>query len=579
MQRAERAALAARTRAELVMRVVTALNAGVELDEVLAAALEGCVLALGGHDGAILTVERTGTLRCVAELRPRGRVGARHPPVALAAERSPEWFTRGGAPEPPWFEDAGGDAALATPMFHRGECVGVVVVGFAGRSTPPDAEALALAEALADQCALALARAQLLADERRARDRIAGLQRVTAALSAAITREDVAAALHEEGLAAVGADVVLVLVRRGEQLELLLSHGVPAHELRELERMPLAAELPLTAAARSRRPLFLAGTGEMGRAFPAVVRDHAAWADAAWAVVPLLAGGDTLGVLALTWAARTLPFDPEERGFILALSAQCALALERVRLAEAERAARAEAQHAAAEARAVAEVQEHLMAVVGHDLRSPLQAIILSASKLLRGGGLDDAQAATVARISAASRRASALIADLLDFARARRGLGMRLSPAPADLGAICASVAAELREAHARRVLTVRCEGDVRGRWDPVRIAQLVQNLVTNALAHGGGAARVEVRARGERDAVLLSVWNDGPPLAAEELPHLFGPLGRGGRAASAGSGLGLFIVREIVLAHEGRIEVRSAEGEGTAFEVRLPRSAPGAA
>jgi signal transduction histidine kinase len=472
---------------------------------------------------------------------------------------------------------------LARSIRIRGDTVPQVPSDETGASVPGREQSGAGAERapLATRIAAALDAGaepnellELLADERRTRDRFAGLQRATVELSAALSFEEVAVAMREEGLAAAGADVALAMLARGDELELLFCHGLGEERLHQLERVPLAAEVAVARAVRGRRPLFL-GPAAAERAFPALVRGSAGGTRGSWAFVPLFAGGDAIGVLGVMWRMRRAPFDAEERGLVLGLAAQCALALERVRLTAAERASRADAQRAAAEARAVAEVQEHVMAVVGHDLRSPLQAISLGASRLVQRGGLDEAQAAIARRISDAARRASALISDLLDFARARQGLGMRLVRAPVDLAALCGAVVAEQRELHAKRDLSVSCDGDARGTWDPVRISQLVQNLVTNALAHGGDAARVEVRIAGERDAVRLAVWNDGPLVPAAELPRLLGPLPYGVDGSARG-GLGLVIVREIALAHGGTMDVRSSAAEGTSFQVRLPRSAP---
>jgi len=161
------------------------------------------------------------------------------------------------------------------------------------------------------------------------------------------------------------------------------------------------------------------------------------------------------------------------------------------------------------------------------------------------------------------------MIDDLLDFARTRLGGELPIHPRRVDLRQLCEQMVEELEFAYTRQV-KLETEGDLWGDWDADRIAQVISNLVGNALQHSDGDIAVSLR--GEDDSVLFETKNGGPPIPAEVLPHIFEP-GRRGDARSGGLGLGLFIVRQIVLAHGGTIEVRSSEGEGTTFTARLPR------
>lgn len=234
----------------------------------------------------------------------------------------------------------------------------------------------------------------------------------------------------------------------------------------------------------------------------------------------------------------------------------------------------------ATERRRTEEFRERLLGVVGHDLRGPLQAILLQARGLHRTQQ-PEAVDRGATRITVAAERMERLIRDLLDLTRSRLGGGIPVQCQHFDLFALVREVTEEVELVHhgSGRV-RMRVEGDGHGAWDPGRLTQVVQNLLGNALKYGTPGSPVEVRLRGVPDGVLLSVHNDGPPIPEDLLPHLFDPFRRGeghrDRGLAQGLGLGLYIAHEIVRAHGGSIEVASSQAEGTRFEVRLPRRAP---
>ncbi|HEX8441685.1 PAS domain-containing sensor histidine kinase [Archangium sp.] len=232
------------------------------------------------------------------------------------------------------------------------------------------------------------------------------------------------------------------------------------------------------------------------------------------------------------------------------------------------------------ELRKRAEFEEQLIGIVSHDLRTPISAITLAAALLLRNKDLTARHALTLGRILSSAERAQRLISGLLDFTQARVGGGFVLHYDAFDLRGFAGLVVDELRMSHPGRELQLEHDGDLQGEWDADRLAQLLTNLVNNALAHGAVDRPVRLRVQGEPDAVVLTVHNWGRPIPPDARPHLFQPMKRGPiteRSPKTGSiGLGLYIVQQIVLAHEGTLAVDSTEERGTRFTVRLPRHPP---
>jgi signal transduction histidine kinase len=230
-----------------------------------------------------------------------------------------------------------------------------------------------------------------------------------------------------------------------------------------------------------------------------------------------------------------------------------------------------------AERRQALELQQQLLGIVGHDLRTPLNAIAGSAAVLARAPDMPSNRLRAAQRILSSAGRMSRMIRDLLDYTRARVG-GLPISPEPAHLGELGRRVVQEVLAARPGRTITFTEQGDLEGEWDPARLEQVFSNLVANACHHGAEGTPVLVRVTGTPGAVLVNVHNEGPPIPAEALPHIFEPFRRGvaeSATTDGGLGLGLFIVRTLVEAHGGTIEVVTG-GDGTAFQVVLPRRRP---
>ena len=218
-------------------------------------------------------------------------------------------------------------------------------------------------------------------------------------------------------------------------------------------------------------------------------------------------------------------------------------------------------------------LNELFTAVLGHDLRNPLSAILNSAN-LLERISKEDVVKQSATRMVSSGRRMSRMIDDMLDLTRARLGGGIPLRLQETEFAQIVHRVIQEHQVSFPAGRLETRLEGNLSGSWDADRLAQVTSNLVGNALEHGESQDPIEVSANGTgADWVTLSVTNTGV-IPEEILPHLFDPF-RGGQrqlGRREGLGLGLYIVQQIVLAHGGRVEVKT-DARRTTFLVELPR------
>lgn len=220
----------------------------------------------------------------------------------------------------------------------------------------------------------------------------------------------------------------------------------------------------------------------------------------------------------------------------------------------------------------IEEARDRFIGVLGHDLRTPLGAILMGVGLL---DEVSETQTSIVERITRSAHRMVAMIDDVLDFARGRLGGGIPLAVTTADLGELCDEAVAEMKLANPGRLVTFEAAGDLRGNWDPARVAQVLSNLLGNAIKHGVGAIHVTSRTDGAD--VVTTVHNEGPAIPAALLPILFEPFtgqAPGMPGVRDGLGLGLYIASEIVRAHEGSISMTSTEDQGTTVSVRWPRS-----
>ncbi len=228
----------------------------------------------------------------------------------------------------------------------------------------------------------------------------------------------------------------------------------------------------------------------------------------------------------------------------------------------------------ALELTATAEFRERLLGIIGHDLRNPLNAMVVAGQLLANSSALPEKDLRLARRIVESGQRMGRMIDQLANFTRARLGGGFQLDLVVCDLGQICRTVVEELRLSSGADIRLVTT-GTLAGRWDADRLTELLSNVIGNATSHATEGSPISVHAREEAAGVIVDVRNQGVCIPPELLGTIFGAfaLGQSQRQRERGHlGLGLYISHQIALSHGGKLEVESSGGS-TTFSVRLPR------
>ena len=219
--------------------------------------------------------------------------------------------------------------------------------------------------------------------------------------------------------------------------------------------------------------------------------------------------------------------------------------------------------------------RDRFLAVLGHDLRTPLGVVLTSSQLLLETATLSDDERTVITGMERSGRRMIALVRDLLDLALTRLGDAIPVRRAPMDMDVLVRDVVAEVRASNPGSRIEVNAEGHLTGDWDKARLGQALSNLVSNAVQHGSKSTPIKVEARSEGPGkVAVSVANQGPPIPSDQIGGIFDAMKGGSNHDDRRHlGLGLYIVDKIVKAHGGRIDISSSAREGTTFVVSLPR------
>jgi PAS domain S-box-containing protein len=433
--------------------------------------------------------------------------------------------------------------------------------------------ALSNAETAAQAARLAESR------ERLARSRAEQLQHLSEALSQASTLASVAEAVVERVQSTFGSNGVIVcrLIEETEELEIVSASDMPQEVRERWVRIPLSARVPLSDVARSGEILFLESRNDWKERYPDLLDDLARTGHQSQVIAPLIVGGKLTGVIGVAFAQARI-FTQDEREFAALVAAQCAVAIERARLFEAER-----------EARDVAEganrAKGEFLAAMSHELRTPLNAIAGHVDLISLGiyGKVTDEQREALQRVKRSGQHLLGLIDDLLNFTRIERG-HIEYHLEPMQLSDVLADVSPMIEPQLNAKDLTYEVElpdEPITVVADREKLVQVILNIVGNAVkfTEPGGHIRARVRAVEEElddgGFAHLCITDDGIGIPPEKLQAVFDPFVQLVTPYSGkreGTGLGLAISRDLARGMGGDLTAESEPGSGATFVIRLP-------
>ncbi len=231
----------------------------------------------------------------------------------------------------------------------------------------------------------------------------------------------------------------------------------------------------------------------------------------------------------------------------------------------------------------VQQSQNLFLAILGHDVRTPLGAINMGAQFLLLEDKLPDTTHKLAARILNSNRRIGEIVDNLLDFATTHLGKGIPISPSPMNVAEVCEDLVEEVRTFHPDHQIILKECCDTQVVWDSARISQAFSNLIANAIQHGSKTKPVTIRITMEGEEIAWTIHNNGDIIPPDTLRTIFDPTKRFAlqttndrNLSQRNLGLGLYITREIISAHGGKINIESRETTGTTFTIHLPHQAP---
>ncbi|MCC5651479.1 PAS domain S-box protein [Nostoc sp. XA013] len=468
---------------------------------------------------------------------------------------------------------------MVIPVRSRGQLFGAISFFTAESGRHYKQTDLALAEDIARRAATAIDNARLYQETQQAKqaaersvNRTVLLQKITAALSEALTPQQVADVVVNQGIAALQATAgsVVLVTEGGTTLKVVQAIGYPQSLIDAWASFPITAPNQIAETVRTKEPIFVENLAAMIARYPNLADVVALTENNAWACIPLIAEGKVIGGLGLSFVTEQI-FNEEDRGFMLTLGQQCGQAIARAQLYEAEKTARAQAETAN-------RIKDEFLAVLSHELRTPLNPI-LGWAKLLRTRKFDEAtRIRALETIERNAKLQTQLIGDLLDVSRILQGK-VRLNLYAVDLKVAIASALETVRlaaEAKSIEIKTVLSNdiGKVLGDGD--RLQQVMWNLLSNAVKFTPAEGRVEVRLEQVGLDAQIQVIDTGKGIMLEFLPYVFDYFRQADAKTTrifGGLGLGLAIVRHLVELHGGTVQAESlGEGQGATFTVRLP-------
>lgn len=410
----------------------------------------------------------------------------------------------------------------------------------------------------------------------RARDSAYRLQRVTALLAGVTSAAEVASLVTSEGMEATGARTAAIFFKSADdpqQLVMLGHKGLPSEIGTQYSSFPLSAGTPDAAVIRSGQPMFVEHRDELYNGFPAIVHVWEVVGSQAAAIMPLIIGGECNGAVSFTYDTPR-KFAPEDRNFFLALASQCAQALERARLFDAEIEARAQAQ-------AASKSKSEFLAVMSHELRTPLNAIGGYAELLEIGvhGPVTPEQRTALERIQMSQRHLLGLINAVLNYTRIEAGnVSYQFEAVPvAEALSACEALTAPQMKSKALTLHFQPCAPSLTVNADREKLQQIVLNLLTNSMkfTEAGGAVNLSCNANDSH--IDIEVRDTGRGIEAGQLDRIFEPFVQVDARLTRtqeGVGLGLAISRDLARGMGGDLRVESAVGEGSTFTLTMPLS-----
>jgi signal transduction histidine kinase len=441
-------------------------------------------------------------------------------------------------------------------------------------------EDIALAEDLASRAATAIENARLFDEVDRARDRTERLQEVTAKLSTVTSRHDVAVLFVAQARETLGASTAWLGLRTddGQEVHCAAHSGFSSDAIDVFDRVSIASRIPIADTLRDGMPRWFASKAAMFAEYPNLPASVRTLDRETIGVLPLTVGTEIIGVLTIGFKERR-ELSEDEMKLTTALVQQCAQALERARLYDAERTARGEAEVARRDAEEANRAKSQFLARMSHDLRTPLNAIAGYAQLIEEGiyGTPTPGQRESLARIRRAQAHLLTLINDVLSFAKLEAGqvsLTVEAVPVRPALDSLITLIEPQAKT----KGLSVQLEtvrDDLTAVADRERMTQILLNIVTNAVKFTETGGGITLSAEPTGDAIAIRVRDTGVGIPAERLGTIFDPFVQGGRGADEarqGVGLGLAISRELARMMGGNLRVESTVGQGSTFTLELP-------
>jgi signal transduction histidine kinase len=391
---------------------------------------------------------------------------------------------------------------------------------------------------------------------------------VTAALSQASSVEEVVCAVLDKGFAVVEASRVLLICTEGGRVEVLGSRGFSPQTKSLIETHGRDADVASMEAVRTGAPIWIESFDDYRERFAWSFAQIAPLAeDEAFCAMPLIHADETIGALSLAFV-QARSFGITDRAFTLLLAQATAAALHRAYSYDAERQKRRDAE-------LLASAREQVLGIVAHDLRNPLNLIAQTTHLLAEEELPVPTRKALFGVTTRAVSQMNRLISDLLDTVRLDAG---RLSLDVEDVRV--EEVVYQTEEtfrplAYQRGIQleVVAPETDIALRADPLRVSQIIGNLIGNALKFTPERGHVTFRAAPNGSLVVFDVADSGPGIPPAHLEHLFERFWQARQSDNRGVGLGLAIAKGLVEAHGGRISVQSTVGAGSTFSFTLPQ------